>query len=191
VVLVGHGGTGKTTLAESMLAAGGGAGRGGSLDSEPEERERGHSLSTSAASTRWRDHKINLFDTPGAVEAVGDAYPALLAADVAVFVVDATVGVQPQHDDLWGACAMLGLPRLVFLNKLDKRDASFQSIVDTLQERVGKAVAPVQMPLGVGEEFTGVIDLLAENGFSDVQPVTTANETLVFALPRELRAARR
>ncbi len=160
-MLVGHGGTGKTTLAETMLAAAGGdGGRSGGLDSEPEERERGYSLSTAAASLRWNDHKINILDTPGSTEAVGDAYPALLAADVAVFVVDATLGVQPQHDDLWGACAALRLPRLVFLNKLDKRNAAFQSVVDTLQERVGKEVAPVQMPLGVGEEFTGVIDLL-------------------------------
>jgi elongation factor G len=161
VVLVGHGGTGKTTLAETMLAAAGGAGgRAGGLDSEPEERERGYSLSTHAASLNWRDHKINILDTPGSTEAVGDAYPALLAADVAVFVVDATLGIQPQHDDLWGACAALRLPRLVFLNKLDKRNAAFQSVVDGLQERVGKEVAPVQMPLGVGEDFTGVIDLL-------------------------------
>jgi elongation factor G len=162
VVLVGHGGTGKTTLAETMLAAGGGPGRNGNLDSEPEERERGYSLSTAAASLYWRDHKINLLDTPGSTEAVGDAYPALLAADVAVFVVDSTLGVQPQHDDLWGACAALRLPRVVFLNKLDKRDATFQDNVDALRERVGKELAPVHMPLGVGEDFTGVIDLLAE-----------------------------
>jgi elongation factor G len=159
VVLVGHGGTGKTTLATTMLAA---AGCGGALDAEPEERERGHSLSTAAASLNWRDHKINVLDTPGSTEAVGDAYPALLAADLAIFVVDAELGIQPQHDDLWGACAGLRMPRLVFLNKLDKREATFQANVDALQERVGNQMAPVWMPLGVGEQFTGVIDLLTQ-----------------------------
>lgn len=163
---MGHGGTGKTTLAGMMLAAGGGNGGRSGLDGEPEERERGYSLSTAAASLWWNDHKINLIDTPGSTEAVGDAYPALLAADVALFVIDATLGVQPQHDDLWGACAALNLPRLVFLNKLDKRNAGFQTVVDALQERVGKEVAPVQMPLGIGEEFTGVIDLLHERAVS-------------------------
>lgn len=181
VVLVGHGGTGKTTLAQTMLAA---AGAGGSLDAEPEERERGHSLSTAAASLRWRDHKLNVLDTPGSSEAVGDAYPALFAADLAVFVVDAALGLQPQHDDLWGACAMLRLPRLVFLNKLDKREATFQPNVDALRERVGNQVAPVWMPVGVGEEFTGVIDLLAGTGMTDARAEQAARnrELLVEAI---------
>jgi elongation factor G len=163
VVLLGHAGTGKTTLAEALLAAGDGDGaRGGPLDREPEERERGHSLSLAVGSLTYRGHKVNVLDTPGSAEAIGDAYPALLAADVAVFVVDAALGLQPQHDDLWGACGQLGLPRLVFLNKLDKRDAAFQTVVDALRERYGKPLAPVHLPLGVGEEFTGVVDLLHE-----------------------------
>jgi elongation factor G len=98
VVLVGHGGTGKTALAEALLETGGAlpaGSRGGILDFEPEERERGHSLSLAVASMPWRGHKINLLDAPGGPDAVGDAYPALRAADVAVFVVDATVGLQP------------------------------------------------------------------------------------------------
>jgi elongation factor G len=161
VVLLGHGGTGKTTLAEAMLtAAGASDGRGGVLDFEPEERDREHSLSVAVAPLLWRDHKINLLDTPGSPEAVGDAYPALHAADLAVFVVDASVGLQPQHDQLWEACARLNLPRLVFLNRLDRENAQFQANVDALQERYGKPLAPVQMPVGVEADFTGVIDLL-------------------------------
>lgn len=165
VVLLGHAGTGKTALAEALLATGdhgGGRGRGEVLDREPEERERGHTLSLAVGSLTYHQHKVNVIDTPGSAEAIGDAYPALLAADVAVFVVDATLGLQPQHDDLWGACAQLGMPRLVFLNKLDKRNAAFQGVVDALRERYGKPLAPVHMPVGVGEDFTGVIDLLRE-----------------------------
>ncbi|MDP8969049.1 MAG: elongation factor G [Actinomycetota bacterium] len=161
VVLLGHGGTGKTVLAEAMLAVGGvGDGRGGILDFEPEERDRGHSLSLAVASLSWNGHKINLLDAPGGPESIGDAYPALHAADLAVFVVDAGAGVQPQHDQLWSACEQLGLPRLVFLNKLDKENAAYQSVVDALRERCGSPLAPVHMPLGVAGEFNGIIDLL-------------------------------
>jgi elongation factor G len=139
-----------------------GEGQRAGLDSEPEERERQCSLSLAAASVRYRDHVVNLLDTPGGAEALGDTYPALAAADLAIFVVDATQGLQPQHDDLWGACALLGMPRLVFLNKLDKREATFQPHVDALRERYGRPLAPVHLPVGVGEAFTGVVDLLNE-----------------------------
>jgi elongation factor G len=161
VVLLGHGGTGKTSLAEAMIRLGGREiGRGGLLDCEPEERERGHTLSLGVGWTRWRDHHLNLLDAPGADDAIGDAYPALLAADVAVFVVNAAAGLQPQHDRLWAACDELGLPRVIVLNQLDQRQANYQQVIDALRERCGKALAPTHMPIGVGEQFTGVIDLL-------------------------------
>jgi elongation factor G len=161
VVLLGHSGTGKTTLAEAMLAAAGvGDGRGGILDFEPEERDRGHSLSLATASLVWQDHKINLLDAPGSPEAIGDAYPALSAADLAVFVVDASTGIQPQHDQLWETCADLGLPRCVFLNKLDRENATYEQCVGALQERYGNRLVPVQIPIGVEQDFSGVIDLL-------------------------------
>lgn len=159
-VLVGATGAGKTTLAEAVLAAGGERVRDGILDSDPEEVERGHSLSLAVGSVLWRDHRINLLDTPGAADAVGDAYPALHAADVAVFVVDAVDGWQAVHDELWGACADLSLPRIVVLNGLDRDRAGYQRHVDVLRERYGKPLAPVHMPIGVERAFDGVIDLL-------------------------------
>lgn len=160
VVLLGHGGTGKTALAEAMLtAAGADDGRGGILDFEPEERDREHSLSLATASLLWHGHKINLLDAPGTPEAIGDAYPALGAADLAVFVVDASTGIQPQHDQLWAACADLGLPRCVFLNKLDRENATYQQCIDVLRERYGNGIAPVQMPIGAEQDLAGVIDL--------------------------------
>ncbi|HEX2026632.1 MAG TPA: elongation factor G [Nitriliruptorales bacterium] len=167
VLLLGHTGTGKTTLAESLLAAAGVINRRGStdagtaaLDFEPEEQDRHHSLSLAMAAIPWKGHKINLLDAPGGAEAVGDAYPALIAADVAVFVVDAATGVQPQHEELWAACARLSLPRVVFLNKLDKENAVYQRNIDELRGLYGKALAPFEMPIGVERDFTGVIDLL-------------------------------
>ena len=169
VVLVGHGGTGKTTLAEALLRLrGGGDGRGAIFDYEPEEIEREHSLSMAVASLEWREHTINIIDTPGLPDAIGDAYPALSAADLAVFVIDASEGVQAQHEDLWRACDQLQLPRVVFLNKLDKERASYQSIIDALRQRYGKPLAPVHMPVGVERDFTAVIDLLHNVAVSKV-----------------------
>ena len=161
VVLVGHGGTGKTSLAERMIALGGTAvGRDGLLDHEPEERERGSTWSLGVGGVMWRDHRINVLDTPGGDDAIGDAYPALAAADAALFVVNAAAGIQPQHDRLWAACDEIGLPRIIVLNQLDQQQASYQGTIDALRERCGKALAPVHMPIGVGADFTGIIDLL-------------------------------
>ncbi len=167
VVLLGHGGTGKTTLGEALINAAGLTDRIGSttdgtslLDFEPEERDRQHSLGLGVAAVPWGDHKINLLDAPGGPEVIGDAYTALIAADVAVFVVDATAGLRPQHEELWAACRQLSLPRVVFLNMLDKEGAAYQRNIDELRERYGKALAPVHMPIGLTEDFTGIIDLL-------------------------------
>ncbi len=164
VLVLGHTGTGKSTLVEAMLTvAGHGAAHGDgcpTVDHEPEERERGHSLSLSLASLVFDGVKLNLLDAPGGGEVLGDAYPALLAADVAVFVVDAAVGVQPQHEELWRACETRGLPRVVFLNKLDLERARYQHNVDDLRTRYGKLLAPIHMPLGIHDKFDGVIDLL-------------------------------
>ncbi|MGH8929390.1 MAG: elongation factor G [Egibacteraceae bacterium] len=182
VVLLGHGGTGKTTLAEALLtAAGAGDGRGGILDFEPEERDREHSLSLATASLQWQGHKLNLLDAPGAPESVGEAYPALQAADLAVFVVDASVGIQPQHEQLWEACARLELPRLVFLNKLDRENAAFQANIDALQRRYDTAAAPVLMPIGAEGDLAGVIDLLH---FKAIRHVRGKRE--VGEIPQEL-----
>jgi elongation factor G len=160
VVLLGSGGTGKTALAEALLAAGGGDTRGGTFDHEPEERERGHSLSLAVASTEWRGYRINVIDTPGTPDALGDTYPALHAADVAVFVVDAVQGWQAVHEELWEACAAIDLPRLVYLNGLDRPQAQYQTHIDALRARYGKPLAPVHMPMGLEEGYTGTVDLL-------------------------------
>jgi elongation factor G len=164
VLVLGHTGAGKSTLVEAMLrVAGHGDGHGAVravVDHEPEERERGRSLSLSVVSFDFDGHRLNVLDAPGGAEALGDAYPALLAADCALFVVDATVGVQPQHLELWRACAAQGLPRVLFLNKLDLERARYQACVDDLAGRYGKPLAPVHMPTGLHDEFDQIIDLL-------------------------------
>ena len=161
ILLLGHGGSGKTALAEALLGrAGVEIPRGGVFDTDPEERERECSLGLSVASFDWRDHRIALLDAPGRAESYGDAFAALPAADAALFVVDAATGLGPQHDELWEACDEVGVPRLVVLNQLDRAQAKYQDRIDALRERTGKAIAAIHMPLGVGEEFEGVIDLM-------------------------------
>jgi elongation factor G len=164
VLLLGHTGTGKSTLVEAMLRAAGypsdHAGRPATVDTEPEEVERGHSLSLSLVSFEFEGYKLNVLDAPGGAEVLGDAYPALPAADTAVFVVDGTVGVQPQHVELWHACEQRQIPRVVFINKLDLQRSRFQETLDDLAERYGTPLAAVHVPLYHDDRLEGVVDLL-------------------------------
>ncbi len=164
VLLLGHTGTGKSTLVEAMLRAAGyptdHTGRPATVDTEPEEVERGHSLSLSLVSFEFEGFKINVLDAPGGAEVLGDAYPALAAADTALFVVDGTVGVQPQHVELWHACEQRQIPRVVFINKLDLERARFQETLDDLAERYGTPLAAVHVPLYHEDRLEGVVDLL-------------------------------
>src|ERR1700730_1575311 len=132
VALVGHGGAGKTTLSEALLFAAGAISRKGRVedgtttcDFDPEEVKRRISVSVALAPFEWQGHKINLLDCPGYADFAGDAVAALRVADLAVFVVSAVDGVEVQTEIMWKAAAELNLPRLVFVNKLDRERSSF------------------------------------------------------------------
>ena len=131
VALVGHGGSGKTSLVEALLHRSGAITRLGRVedgttvsDYDPEEQRRTISLSLSLAPFEWRDHKINLIDTPGYTDFIGDVAAALRVADLAVFVVSAVDGVEVQTEAVWKIAADLGMPRMVFVNKLDRERSS-------------------------------------------------------------------
>ena len=169
VVLVGHNGNGKTTLAEAMLYRAGVLGRMGRVDDgtahcdhDPEEKARHQSLSLSVASFDWRDHRINVIDTPGYTDFVGEAVNGMHAADLAVFVVDSVSGVQAQDQVMWRHAERLGLPRMVFVNGLDRERSSFERTLDDLQSRFGSSVGPVELPLGAEASFHGIADLVAD-----------------------------
>jgi elongation factor G len=173
VALVGHGGAGKTTLAEALLFAAGAINRKGRVedgttvcDFDPEEVKRHISLSVALAPFAWHDHKINLLDCPGYADFTSDAVAALRVADLAVFVVSAVDGVEVQTEIMWKEAARLGLPRLIFVNKLDRERASFQRTLDQLQQAFGAGIAPLELPIGEETGFRGVADLLSDTAIT-------------------------
>ncbi len=172
VVLVGHGGVGKTSLAEALLHRAGAVNRLGRVedgttvcDYDPTEHQRGLSLSLAMAPFEWHGHRINLIDTPGYADFVGDVWAALQVADLAVFVVSAVEGVQVQHEVVWRRAAELGLPRMIFINKLDRERADFERTLDQLREVFGAGVAPLELPIGAESSFRGIADLLTDTAW--------------------------
>jgi elongation factor G len=170
VALVGHGGSGKTSLAEALLYDAGAITRLGRVedgstttDFDPEEAKRRISVSLAMAPFEHDGHKINLIDTPGYADFVSDVAAALRAADLAVFVVSAVEGVEVQTELVWRMAEALGLPRAVFVNKLDRERASFARTLDELKSKFGAGVAPLQLPIGDEADFHGVVELLDDH----------------------------
>jgi elongation factor G len=181
VALVGHGGAGKTTLAEALLFCAGAIPRQGRVedggtvtDFDPEEVKRGISLSVALAPFEFEGHKINLLDCPGYADFTSDAEAALRVADLAVFVVSAVEGVEVQTEVMWKAAANLGIPRMFFVNKLDRERSSFERTLDQLRDVFGAGVAPLELPIGEEAAFRGVADLLTDTAitYDTGQPVT-------------------
>jgi elongation factor G len=170
VALVGHGGAGKTTLTEALLHRAGAVTRLGRVedgttvsDHDPEEQARGISLSLAVAPFEWNGHKVNLIDTPGYADFLGDVIAALSVVDLAVFVVSAVEGVEVQTEVVWREAARLGVPRMIFVNKLDRERASFERTLDDLRARLGPGVAPLELPIGEEADFRGIADLLTDS----------------------------
>ncbi|MCU4184875.1 elongation factor G [Acidiferrimicrobium sp. IK] len=169
VVLVGHNGSGKTTLCEALLHLSGTKSRPGRVedgttvsDFEPEEQRRGMSLSTALVPVEWQDHKLNILDTPGTADFIGETAAAMGVADLAVFVVSAVEGVEVQTEALWRMAADAGLPRMIYVNKLDRDRASFDRTLEAIRSTFGAGVAPLELPIGEESAFRGVIDLLSD-----------------------------
>ncbi len=171
VALLGHSHDGKTSLAEAMLYAGGTVDRLGkpdtgntTFDFEPEEVKRKISIGTAIAHLTWRDHKINLLDTPGFQDFVGDVVGALRAAEAALIVVSANSGVIVGTELAWEQVRSRSLPTLVVVNKMDKENADFWKAVDGFKEFSPRPVA-IQAPIGHESSFRGVVDLLTRKAY--------------------------
>ncbi len=167
IALVAHGGGGKTSLAEAALYHTGALTRMGKVeegntvsDFEEEEIRRVQSLSTGMVPVEFADHKINLLDTPGFMDFVGEAISALWVAEGAILVVDSVAGVEVGTEVMWGYCDEFKLPRLVVISKMDRENANFKQVLESLRElSPDTTFIPVQLALGERQDFKGVIDL--------------------------------
>jgi elongation factor G len=172
VALLGHSGSGKTALVEAMAYRAGLIGRLGRTedgttlaDTDPEETAHGISLALSVIPIEWKGYKLNIIDTPGDPDFEGEVRAALAVADVAVVVVSAVDGIQVGTDNGWRLCEQLGVPRIVFVNKLDRERASFERTLEALKERYGEHIEPLELPIGVEAAFHGVADVLTETAY--------------------------
>ena len=173
VALVGHRGSGKTSLHEALLFQAGAVNRLGTVvdgttvsDTDPDEKARQMSISAALSSFEWQDRKVNLLDTPGDSSFVADALGALRVCESAVFVINAVMGVEVHTTRLWQRAAELDLARLVFVNMLDRERADFFRTLESLKSAFGQHVVATEIPIGVEHEVSGVIDLVDMKAYS-------------------------
>ncbi len=171
VVLLGHGGSGKTSLAEAMAYVSGTTNRIGKVadgntvsDFDKEEQKRKFSISTSLIPIEWDGKKINILDTPGYFDFVGEVEEAVSAADAAIIVVSGKDGVQVGTEKAWELCDKYNLPRMVHVTEMDVDDASFRQVVEDLTERYGKCIAPYYSPIRENEKLVGYVNVIKNAG---------------------------
>ncbi len=167
VVVLGHGGSGKTTLIDAACFVSGTSARRGRVDdgnaltmTTPEETAHGMSMQLTVAHAVWEGTKVNFLDTPGYMDFAGDAVAAVRAADAAVVAIAGASGVEVGTEMVWELCEQRNLPRIVFVSMMDKKHADFAKALRELKEVLGADALPVQLPVGAGDGFRGVVDLL-------------------------------
>jgi len=171
VVILGHSGSGKTTIAEAALNATGVISRLGRVDDgntvsdyDPEEIKRRVSISTSVIPIEWLDNKINLLDTPGYFDFVGEVKEALAAADIALIVVSAKSGVEVGTEKAWDFAEEAGIPRMIFINGMDDENADLDKVIEDLRTHFGTSIAPLQVPIKEGGKFAGMVQVIKREG---------------------------
>ena len=164
-----HGGAGKTSLTEALLFDTGLTKRLGRVedgttvsDFDPDEIKRHHSVSTAIVPVEWRETKVNLLDPPGFADLIGEATAAMRVCDAAVIVLDASAGVEVGTEQVWQMAEDRGLPRLLFINKMDRENADFDRALNSARTAFGTSVAPIQFPIGSEKAFKGFVSLLDE-----------------------------
>ena len=190
VAIVGHGGAGTTSLTEALLYRSGAISRmckvedgQTTTDFEPEEIKRGVSVSATLAPVEWRDVKIHFIDTPGFADFVAEVKGAFRAVDSVLIVVSATSGVQIGTEQCWKLAEEAGLPRLIFVNKMDRENADYDNILDNLRAKIGKRILPLELPLGKEEDFCGVIDVFNQKAYKG-----NGNGADEIEVPEDLKA---
>lgn len=201
VVLVGHSGSGKTTLAETMLFEAGAINRRGTIDGKNTvsdyhelEKEKGKSIFSSFMNLDWRGHKINLIDTPGTSDYIGEVVGALKVADTAIMTLNAENGVEVATDSLWKYLRKYNVPSMFVVNKLDNDRSDFWKTVEESKEHFGREVTVVQYPFSEGNDFHAIIDVLRmtmyefpeEGGKPDKLPIPDSEKERASKLHQEL-----
>lgn len=188
VALVGHSSSGKTSLAEALLYNTGAVNRLGKVDDntsisdyDPEEQRRKISINTSLIPCAYNGHKINVLDTPGYIDFVGEVKNALRVADLAIVVVDAVSGIEVGTELVWQYADEFKIPRLFFINKVDRENADAERVLAQLRERFGKGVAALQIPIGKESNFSGVVNVVTRQA-------AVGQEAQETALPSDLTA---
>jgi elongation factor G len=169
VAVIGHGASGKTALVDALAFVAGSSKRHGSVpdgtaltDYTPDEIERQYSISLGLAHAEWENTKINLVDTPGYLDFTGDALAGVYAADAAVVVIGATAGVEAGTEQVWRYTTERGIPRLFVASMMDKENADFEKVLAGIKKDLTGSVVPIQLPVGEGAEFKGIIDLFSK-----------------------------
>jgi elongation factor G len=169
VAFVGHGAAGKTTLVDALAFVSGSSRRHGSIqdgstltDYSADEIDRKHSISLGIGFAEWMDTKINLLDAPGFLDFLGEATAALYSADAAVVVLNATGGVEVGTEKVWEICDRLHLPRILFVTQMDRERANFERVFDDVKAHLSPKVVPVEIPVGNGADFHGIVNLLTD-----------------------------
>ncbi|VBB05674.1 elongation factor g c-terminus [Lucifera butyrica] len=172
VGIVAHGGAGKTSLSEAFLFNAGATNRLGRVDDgsaitdfEPEEMKRKVTISAALAPCEWHENKMNFIDTPGYADFVAEVKGVLRAVESVVVVLCAAAGVEVETEKVWGYAADLGLPRIAFINKMDRENADFQGVLHSMKEKLGGTIVPLQLPIGAVDTFKGVVDLVTMKAY--------------------------
>ncbi|MFL5695209.1 MAG: GTP-binding protein, partial [Ktedonobacteraceae bacterium] len=190
VALISHVGAGKTSLVDAALYDSGAVTRQGKVDEgssisdfDPDELKRRISLNTKVLPVEWKNSKINLIDTPGYADFVGEVKAGLRVADAALVVVTAEKGVEVGTELTWQYADERNLPRIVLVNKLDRENTSFDNALKSLRDQFGLKVVPLQIPIGEQTNFKGVVDLVTQKGYT----FEGGNKVQEIAIPAELK----
>ena len=193
VVFLGHGGSGKTTVVDALCFSAGTSRRKGNVEeghaltiTTPEEIDHGLSMQMTPAFAEVLGTKINLLDTPGFLDFTGDALAAVRVADAAVIVVSSTSGVEVGTEVVWKYCEDRGIPRMFFVSMMDKEHADFDKVFQDIKERLASNVLPVEVPIGSGDDFKGIINLFSERAHM-FKAGTLTGEYEEVDIPEELK----
>ena len=187
---LGHSGTGKTSLVEGLLYSTNTISRLGTIengtttsDFDEEEKRRGISISTTISPLEYADKKINLVDIPGYFDFIGEAIEGMKIVDIGVIVVCGVSGVEVGTEKAWDFCKKEKIPRAFFINKLDRENSNFDKVLNSLKEKFGSSIVPIQYPIGKEDDFRGVVNIISKK--ATIYNLKT-NKTEIIDVPKDL-----